>query len=85
MATHVGLFEAKTHLSKLLDRVEAGEEIVVTRHGKPVAKLSKFDDPAREERIEKLVEHMKELKKKHPVSATQEEIIEWIRAGRRFE
>ncbi len=31
--------EAKTHLSRLLARVEAGEEIVVARRGKPVARL----------------------------------------------
>lgn len=36
---HVGAFEAKTHLSQLLDEVEAGEKIVITRHGKPVAEL----------------------------------------------
>jgi prevent-host-death family protein len=36
----VGAFEAKTHLSQLLDAVEAGERIVITRHGKPVAELS---------------------------------------------
>lgn len=35
----VGAFEAKTHLSALLDRVAAGEEIVITKHGKPVARL----------------------------------------------
>jgi prevent-host-death family protein len=35
----VGSFEAKTHLSALLDRVAAGEEVVITRHGKPVARL----------------------------------------------
>lgn len=37
----VGVLEAKTTLSALLDAVEAsGEEILITRHGKPVAKLS---------------------------------------------
>lgn len=36
---YVGAFEAKTHLSSLLDRVAGGEEIVITRHGKPVARL----------------------------------------------
>ena len=36
----VGTFEAKTTLSALLDRVEAGEEVLITRHGKPVAKLT---------------------------------------------
>jgi prevent-host-death family protein len=35
----VGAFEAKNTLGSLLDRVERGEEIVITRHGKPVARL----------------------------------------------
>jgi prevent-host-death family protein len=35
----VGAFEAKNKLSALLDRVEKGEEIVITRHGRPIAKL----------------------------------------------
>ncbi|MBV8120188.1 MAG: type II toxin-antitoxin system Phd/YefM family antitoxin [Alphaproteobacteria bacterium] len=35
----VGAFEAKNRLGALLDRVENGEEIVITRRGKPVAKL----------------------------------------------
>ncbi len=37
--TTVGTFEAKTHLSALLERVERGEEITITRHGKTVARL----------------------------------------------
>lgn len=36
----VSLAEAKAHLSALLDRVEAGEEVVITRRGKPVARLA---------------------------------------------
>ena len=36
----VGAFEAKNTLGALLDRVEQGEEIVITRHGKPVARLA---------------------------------------------
>ena len=35
----VGAYEAKTHLSELLEKVEAGEEIIITKHGTPVAKL----------------------------------------------
>ncbi|HTV64902.1 MAG TPA: type II toxin-antitoxin system prevent-host-death family antitoxin [Candidatus Binataceae bacterium] len=35
----VGAFEAKNTLGALLDRVERGEEVVITRHGKPVARL----------------------------------------------
>jgi len=35
----ISAFEAKTHMGKLLDRVANGEEIVITRHDKPVARL----------------------------------------------
>lgn len=38
-ANTVGAYEAKTHLSELLEKVEAGQEITITRHGSPVAKL----------------------------------------------
>lgn len=39
MATTVNVQDAKTRLSELLKRVEAGEEIVIARAGKPVAEL----------------------------------------------
>lgn len=35
----VGLFEAKTHLSALVERAARGEEITITKHGAPVARL----------------------------------------------
>lgn len=35
----INVYEAKTHLSRLLDRAEAGEEILITRYGRPVARL----------------------------------------------
>ena len=35
----IGTFEAKTHLARLLDRVAAGEQITITRHGTPIARL----------------------------------------------
>jgi prevent-host-death family protein len=38
-AQSIGLFEAKTHLSELVARAEKGEEVVITRHNKAVAKL----------------------------------------------
>jgi prevent-host-death family protein len=36
----IGAFEAKNTFGSLLDRVEAGEEILITRHGKPAARIS---------------------------------------------
>ncbi|MBN9405646.1 MAG: type II toxin-antitoxin system Phd/YefM family antitoxin [Burkholderiales bacterium] len=38
-AAAIGLFEAKTHLSELVARAERGEEVIITRHNKPVAKI----------------------------------------------
>ena len=43
----VNVHEAKTHLSRLLARVEAGEEITIARAGKPIAVLSPVDRPRR--------------------------------------
>jgi prevent-host-death family protein len=43
MNTQVNIHEAKTHLSRLLKRVMLGEEIVIARAGKPVARLVPMD------------------------------------------
>ncbi|MCO5176938.1 MAG: type II toxin-antitoxin system prevent-host-death family antitoxin [Thermomicrobiales bacterium] len=43
----VGAFEAKTHLSKLLDDVESGETILIARHGRVIARLSPAEQPGR--------------------------------------
>ena len=40
-----GSFEAKTHLARLLERAQKGEEIVITKHGTPVAKLTSANPP----------------------------------------
>jgi prevent-host-death family protein len=58
----VGAFEAKTHLSALLDRVAAGEEVVITKHGKPVARLvaARYID---RERANQAFQKLKELRK----------------------
>ncbi len=39
MGESVNIHQAKTHLSRLVERVEAGEEIVIARGGRPVARL----------------------------------------------
>ncbi len=45
--TTVGVGEAKTHLSRLLRQVEAGDEVVIERDGQPVAKLVRVERPRR--------------------------------------
>lgn len=59
----VGAFEAKTHLSTLLDRVAEGEEVVITKHGKPVARLvsaARVD----QDRVNDAFEKLKRLRKR---------------------
>lgn len=43
----VNLAQAKAHLSELLDKVEGGEEVVITRHGRPIAHISPVARPKR--------------------------------------
>jgi prevent-host-death family protein len=42
MPIEVNVHEAKTHLSRLLDRVSNGEEVIIAKAGKPVARLTAF-------------------------------------------
>jgi len=45
--TQVNVHEAKTHLSELLARAEAGEEVIIARAGKPVVRLEPYVDRPR--------------------------------------
>ena len=42
--TQIGMHEAKTNLSKLVERAQAGEDIVIARNGQPVARLTPIAD-----------------------------------------
>ena len=55
----VGSFEAKTRLAELLDKVEAGETVTITRRGKPVAQLIPVRSEDKRERMRALVEEIK--------------------------
>jgi prevent-host-death family protein len=47
----VNIHEAKTHLSKLVDRVANGETVVIARAGKPLVRVSALDAPAEPRRL----------------------------------
>ena len=83
--TTVGAFDAKTKLSELLDRVEAGEVIVITRHGSPIATLQPYDeglDPKKaQQAIDGLLELRTELLKAGP-GLSLKDIQAAIAAGR---
>ncbi|MGH6719084.1 MAG: type II toxin-antitoxin system Phd/YefM family antitoxin [Alphaproteobacteria bacterium] len=57
----IGAFEAKNKLSALLEMAERGEEIVITRHGRPVAKLVPVDDGRNPRRVQAAVEGLRVL------------------------
>ena len=57
----VGASEAKTHFSALLEAIERGEEITITKHGRPVAKLVPIGDRQAMSPVE-AVEDLRELR-----------------------
>jgi len=78
----VGAFEAKIHLSELLDRVGRGEKITITRHGVPVAMLVPVEKTRARMTHQEIVEGMRKLRKRiKPRKISVRQIVE---AGRRF-
>jgi prevent-host-death family protein len=49
--TTVNIHEAKTHLSRLVDEVAAGAEIIIAKAGKPMARLTPISTPARKKHL----------------------------------
>ena len=88
MAASVTAREAKTHFGKLLDRVSRGEEVIVTRHDKPVARIVPAGRPARAE-VRAAVEGLRELRRAIAMrrgdqpALTDDEIKSLVEEGRR--
>jgi len=74
--------EAKTHLPQLLDEVERGETVVITRHGRPIARLVPEAERRRAE-IDEAIESIKRSRVGRGV-VTTEEILSSIREGRKY-
>ena len=72
---------AKTHLLELLDEVERGETVVITRHGKPVARLV-ADEDYRKADIRRALDEIKEMRKSAPRVSVRE-ILSWRDEGRK--
>jgi prevent-host-death family protein len=79
----IGLFEAKTHLSELVARAERGEEVVITRHNKAVAKLvpvSRNTARSNQQRRERALSALQQF---DPIPLQGVTLDELIEAGRR--
>ena len=77
----VGSFEAKTHLSQLLERAAKGEEFIITKHGKPVARLVPPLAARSAPDVRDAVEAMKQFRKGRKLGVLS--IREMIEEGRR--
>lgn len=73
----IGAFEAKTHFSHILEKIENGDTFVITRRGKPVAKIIPYNEKtmSRKEAIEKLRE-MRKLYRGKPCDFNIRQAIE---------
>ena len=85
MGIVVGSFEAKTKLAELLDKVEAGEAVTITRRGKAVAQLVRITPIDEQARRRALVEEiMRTRVGKDRGAKPGSTIPELIKAGRRY-
>ncbi len=77
----VALFDAKTHLSKLLEKVQSGNVITITKRGIPVAQLIPYKEQSNNEEISGLLKDVESIRKniKSKVNIRQS-----IREGRRY-
>lgn len=87
MTRHVPISEFKDHASELVAAVERGEEFVITRHGRPAAKVISVpqDEGDRRSRILAALEGLAKMRAKMRAegrSVTVDEIIAWKNEGR---
>ena len=76
----MGAIEAKTQLSQLLKRVQAGERFVITRHNRPVAELIPFN-PHGADKVREAVEGLKAFQETHCLESLS--VRDMIEEGRR--
>jgi len=79
----IGAFEAKTHFSQILNKVEHGADFIVTKRGKPVAQIIPFKRKS-EMSWEELLEKFKELRKLYRGEPGSFNIREAIEEGRKY-
>ena len=79
--TSIGIFDAKTHFSNLLERVSAGESFVITKHGTAIARITPVLPAASKRTAAELEAEAARIRSE--VRASQSEIRSWIDDGRR--
>ena len=75
--------EAKTHLPQLLDDVEQGETILITRHGRPIARLVPEAD-RRQTEVNQAVTNIRAMRRNKTAKLTLEEILSSRHEGHHY-
>ncbi len=78
----VGIYDARARLSELVEKVEAGEEVVLTRRGQPVVRLVPARDDARARTRARAVKRIHELRKRMKLRISRGEVRRAIAKGR---
>ena len=76
MTIEIGAYQAKTHLPALLERVARGEQFVITKHGRPIARLVPAAGNADIQRRRAAIARIKELRKGLTLGVPLKELIE---------
>jgi prevent-host-death family protein len=79
---HVGIFDAKTKLSELVERVVAGEEIVITRRGRAVVRMVRADAVTRPQARAAAVKRIRALSRRMNLRISRAEVRRAIAKGR---
>ena len=82
MTQHIGAFEAKTHFSQILEKAEHGTDFIITKRGKPVAKIIPFEQKS-EMTWKEALEAFREFRKLYRGEPGSFNIREAIEEGRR--
>lgn len=77
----VGAYQAKTHLPRLLKRVEQGERFVITKHGRPVAELIPVGQAPRDA-VQQAIEDLKAFQQTHSLGGLS--VRELLEEGRKY-
>jgi prevent-host-death family protein len=74
LSNQVGAYEAKTHLPALLERVARGEQITITKHGKPIARLVPVGRTGSDRRRE-AIDKLKKFAESHTLDVPLKQLI----------
>lgn len=78
----IGIYDARSRLSELVERVEAGEEVILTRRGHPVVRMIRAGEKTRADARAAAVKRIRALRKRMNLKISRAEVRQAIAQGR---